>query len=218
MAPFAFTGCIEVVEILNDRARDERELMERLERVPAAAVYCHTHSMFLRNPGVSGFANDFARWVATEIGDHVLAERLAVVDPFRFPSLEALRDEFLGILERHLATVRPVPRVVFGEPFCFIQAHVVGVPTGHVAHTLAELRDCLAAVDASALYYHLLDARARRQVPGGDLARWIGEDLGRSALAESLSGLNLYLGGLERIRAEILQQLDAELAAPGEPR
>ena len=28
--------------------------------------------------------NDFAQWVAMEVRDHVLGERLAVIDPFEF--------------------------------------------------------------------------------------------------------------------------------------
>ena len=46
--PFAFVGCIELREILGRRARDERELMEELEQVPAESIYYHTDSVFLR--------------------------------------------------------------------------------------------------------------------------------------------------------------------------
>lgn len=208
-APFAFVGCLELEEILGIRARDERELMERLESVPLASIYCHTHSTFLRRSRANGhFANDFAEWVATQIGDHALAERLAVVDPFHFSGLEGLRVELIAVLERHVAALEPVPRVVFGEPFFFMQSHVVGVPTGVVAGSLAEFRAGLAAVDGSAIYYHVLDARLRRSVRGGDFARWIGHDLGLGALADRISQVNPYLGGLERIRSEILRLLD----------
>ena len=83
--PFEFTGCVELREILGRRARDERELMEEIEGAPAESIYYHTDSVFLRRPLVAGsYPNDFAIWVAAQIRDQVLAERLGMVDPFQF--------------------------------------------------------------------------------------------------------------------------------------
>ena len=214
--PFAFFGCIELREILGRRARDERELMEGLEQVPLDSVYYHTHSVFLRHPQMTeAFPNDFANWVATQVRDQVLAERLAVVDPFQFPNLEELREELISIIDHHLSTLHPVPRVVFGDPFFFVQSHVIEVPTGLEARTLEEFRRCLAEVDASAVYYHALDARVRRGLRGGDFAHWIGEELGRPSLTAEIGRINPYLGGLGQIRAETLRLVDAELQREG---
>src|SRR4026207_788168 len=97
--PFALTGCIELREILGRRARDERELMGEVEQAPAEGIYYHNDrgvprrppaqsssshpdSVFLRRPLVaSAYPNDFATWVATQIRDQVLAERLGMGDP-----------------------------------------------------------------------------------------------------------------------------------------
>lgn len=210
--PFAFVGCIELREILGHRARDERELMEELERVPVGSVYYHTHGVFLRHPQLTrAYPNDFANWVAAHIRDQVLAERLSVVDPFQFSGLEELREELISILEDHVSALQPVPRVVFGEPFFFVQSHLLQVSTGFAARTLDEFRRVLAVVDASTIYFHVLDARARRGVTGGDLAHWIETQLGLPALAEQIGRINPYPGGLEQIRAEVLRLVDAEL-------
>jgi len=217
--PFAFVGCIELREILGHRARDERELVERLEQVPPGSVYYHTHSVFLRHPRMTrAYPNDFANWVASQIRDQVLAERLGMVDAFQFASLEELREELVSIIDHHISTLHPVPRVVFGDPFFFIQSHLIEVPTGLEARTLEELRRCLAEVDASAVYLHALDARVRRGLPGGHFAHWIGEALGLQSLAEQIACINPYLGGLEQMRSETLRAIDAELegATPGE--
>jgi len=209
--PFAFFGCIELWEILGRRARDERELMEGLEQVPLDSVYYHTHSVFLRQPQMTeAFPNDFANWVATQVRDQVLAERLGVVDPFQVPSLEELREELISIIDHHISTLHPVPRVVFGDPFFFVQSHVIEVPTGLEARTAPEFWHCLVQVDASSIYYHALDARVRRGVRGGDFAQWLGEELGLATLAEQINRINPYLGGLERIRAETLRLVGAQ--------
>lgn len=210
--PFSFVGCLELREILGRRARDERELMEELEQLPAASVYYHTHSIFLRHPRIAGaYPNDFANWVATQVRDQVLAERLAVVDPYMFGSVEELREELVSIVDSHISALNPVPRVVFGDPLFFVQSHVLEVPTGLEARSLADFRRCLAEVDLSAVYLHTLHARIRGEVAGGDFAHWIGRELGRDSLAAAIGRINPYLGGLEEIRRETLRLIDAEL-------
>ncbi len=45
------------------------------------------------SPIAGAYLNDFASWIATQVRDQVLAERLAVVDPHHFASVEELREE-----------------------------------------------------------------------------------------------------------------------------
>src|SRR3970040_1972824 len=106
--PFGFSGCVELRELLDLRARDERELMEQLERAPLGAVYYHTHSVFLRHYQITGaYPNDFANWVASQVRDQVLGERLAVVDPFQFQDLERLREELVSTLDDTISPLHP---------------------------------------------------------------------------------------------------------------
>jgi len=211
--PFRFFGCIELREILGYRAWDERELMELLEQVPPGAVYYHTHSVFLRHHQVTGaYPNDFANWVASQVRDQVLGERLAIVDPFEFQDLERLREELVSTIDDHISTLHPVPRVVFGDPFFFVQSHVVSVPLGLSAPTLAEFARYLHDVDASSIYFHTLEARVRRGNRHGDFAQWVETALGLPALAEAIAHINPYLGGLERIRAEMLRLIQPVLS------
>lgn len=214
MTVFRFVGCMELSEILGRRARDERELMEGLEQVPPESVFYHAQTVFLRHAQITRpYPNDFANWVASQIRDHVLAEQLGMVDPFRFLTLEDLREELISIIADHIAPLQPVPRVVFGDPFFFVQSHIVEVPAGLEAGTLAEFRRCLAEVDASALYLHGLHARGQRAAAGGDFARWIADDLGLTTLGEDIARINPYLGGLEALRTQMLRVVDAHLAA-----
>ena len=129
--PFRFTGCSELHEILGKTAEDERRLVELIEEVPLDSIYFHTHSYFLRHSYVERvYPNDFAQWVASEVRDLVLGERLAVVDPFAFANLETLRDELLSIIDDHLSRMPVVPRVIYGSPFHFNQSRILKVPTG----------------------------------------------------------------------------------------
>ena len=215
-APFIFTGCVEVRQALQRVAIDERELMDRLEEVPAGSVFYHTHGYFLRHrPITTAYGNDFAAWVAVQVRDQALSERLAVVNPFEFPSLEALREELVTVVHDHLRRLRIVPRVEFGEAFHFQQSHIVEVELGVPATTLAEFRDGLAIVDASAIYFHMVEARARLGRRAGDFAEWIRTSLGLPDLADRIATLDTYMTSLERVRARVLSLVDAELEKNG---
>lgn len=211
-APFQFIGCVELRQALDHRARDERELLDRLEDVPPGSVFYHTHGYFLRHrPITTAYGNDFAAWVAVHVRDLVLAERLAVINPFEVASLEDLREELMSVIHDHLLRTTSVPRVEFGEVFHFQQSHIVEAPLGPVATTLAEFRAGLAEVDASAIYFHMVEARARLGRRSGDFAEWIRTVLALPDLAERIERIDAYMTGLERVRARVLALVDGAL-------
>jgi hypothetical protein len=210
--PFVFTGCVELRQTLDHRATDERELLERLEEVPAGSVFYHTHGYFLRHrPITTAYGNDFAAWAATHLRDQVLAERLAVVNPFEFASLEDVREELASVIHDHLMHLSSVPRVEMGEMFYFQQSHIVEVPLGPGAETLAEFRAGLTAVDASAIYMHMVEARARLGRRAGDFAEWIRTSLEMPELADKIERIDTYMTNLERVRARVLTLVDGAL-------
>jgi hypothetical protein len=212
MEPFQFIGCVELRQALDHRARDERELLDRLEDVPPGSVFYHTHGYFLRHrPITTAYGNDFAAWVAGQVRDQVLAERLAVINPFEMAGLEELREELISVIHDHLLHVASVPRVEFGEVFHFQQSHIVEVPLGPVASTLAEFRAGLSEVDASAIYFHMVEARARLGRRSGDFAEWIRTGLALPALAERIERIDAYMTSLERVRARVLALVDEAL-------
>ena len=211
-APFVFTGCVEVRQALQRTAADERELMDRLEEVPTGSIFYHTHGYFLRHrPITTAYGNDFAAWVAVQVRDQALSERLAVVNPFEFSSLEALREELITVVYDHLRQLGSVPRVESGEPFHFQQSYIVEVDLGPPATTLAEFRDGLANVDASAIYFHMVEARTRLGRRAGDFAEWLRTSLGLPDIAERIERVDTYMTSLERVRARVLALVDTEL-------
>jgi uncharacterized protein DUF5752 len=211
-APFQFIGCVEVRQALDHRARDERELLDRLEDVPAGSVFYHTHGYFLRHrPVTTAYGNDFAAWVAGHVRDQVLAERLAVINPFEAASLEDLREELMSTIHDHLLRLSAVPRVEFGDVFHFQQSHIVEVPLGAPVTTLADFRAGLSEVDASAIYFHMVEARSRLGRRSGDFAEWIRDALAMPDLADRIERIDAYMTNLERVRARVLALLDNAL-------
>ena len=212
MTRFEFVACSELIQILGLRADDERELAETLEEVSLDCIHYHTHGHFLRHGFVGApYPNDFATWAAIQVRDRVLGERLSVVSPMDFSSLEELREEILTIIDDHLSHLSIVPRVVFGEPFDFMQSRIVEVHTGATAGTLEEFRAGLATIQPSAIYFHTIEAPRRLARPETDFAAWLREGLGLDRLAAAVNRVDPHAGSLERLRTELLRLLDAEL-------
>jgi hypothetical protein len=212
--PFHFMGCWELREMLGRRAFDERELVDGIEEVPLDSIYMHTHAHYLRHKYIAGpYPNDFATWAAIQVRDRVLGEKLAVVDPFEFPDLNAVRAELISLIDDHLRSMQTVPRIVFGEPFEFMQCRTLEVPTGIKVRTLAEFRDALAnQVDISVIYYHVIAARRHRTRRQGDFATWVRHELGNETLANQIGRLSPYGSSLEGIRGRLVAACDAVLS------
>jgi len=212
--PFHFLGCWELREMLGRRAFDERELLEHLEEVPLDSVYFHTHNCFLLERTLPGaYPNDFATWAAIQVRDRVLGEKLGIVDPHDFADLESLRTEVVSLIDDHLSEIGSVPRIMFGEPFYFMQSRVLDIPTGVKVRTLAEFRDALAGVDAAVVYLHVIEARGRKGRRRNDFAAWIDEQLGLPELAAAAGRLNPFPFGLEAVRRRLVALCDTAIGA-----
>jgi hypothetical protein len=152
-----------------------------------------------------------------EVRDHVLGERLAVVDPFDYGELDALRGQLISIIDDHLSRTPIVPRVMFGEPFYFNKSLIIQVPTRIEVRTLQEFRSALSEVEVSAIYFHVFEARHRLKHEESDFSAWIHDGLGMPDLAEKLRAINPYLGSLERVRSALLTVCDEFLNREHKP-
>jgi len=193
-------------------ARDEQQLLEAIEEIPPDSLSYHTHSFFLRHKYIAGpYPNDFATWAAIQVRDRVLGEKLGILDPYDFENLEDLRTEIVNIIDEHLSQLQIIPRVVYGEPFHFMQSRIIEVQTGLEARTLIEFRKILATVDASVVYYHNFEAILRLGRRMGDFALWIEEQLDLPDLAQKISRVDFYMTSLESIRYRIIKLCDEVL-------
>jgi hypothetical protein len=216
--PFDFVACLELREFVGVRAENERQLAERIEEVPLDSIYYHTHGFFLRHRFVAGaYPNDFASWVAVQLRDRVLGERLAMVEPAEFADLQSLREELVSVIDDHLRVLQIDPGVIFGEPFDFIESRIVEIPTGIAVRSLQEFRDALLDIDVSAIYFHLVEARMRLGRGQNDFAAWLEGGLGLPRLAARVRAVDPYAGSLERARARLIQLCD-EAIAEGDAR
>lgn len=212
--PFRFSSCMELREVLGQRAMDEHRLLELIEEVPADSISYHTHSYYLRHAYAQQlYSNDFATWVVLYAQDRVLGERLGVLDPFDFSDIEQLREEIIGIMADHLNHSTAVSRCIVSEPFEFLRSHVIDIPLGLEARTLREFREVLADVEVGAIYYHACETRMRKKQPAVDFARWLSstDGLGLQELGLKVKQAGCLGLSLEGLRDRILRLCDQEL-------
>jgi len=210
--PFDFWGCSEMRESLGLRADSVQQLLERLETVTADSIYYHSVRCLLRHQVVATpYPDDFASWIASEVREPALAERIAFHSPFDFPDIEAFREHLIGVLDEHVTREPWVGGRVPHSPFRFLRGHLASLPLNVTVHNLEELRLALAEVDDGSIYFHTVEAVGRLGKARGDFATWIEDALGRRALARRVQEIDPYVASLFEVRAALVRVVDEEL-------
>lgn len=194
------------MESLGLVAYDVAHLLEFLQTVPEPSIYLHTYGSYLRYQFVPPpYPNDFASWAVHQLRDRELAERLGILDPLFFPTLEDLRKEFSNIISDHLRRRKQVPSVGVGEPFYFFSGELIVVPLPHRAKTIPELLEQLKRVHLSSIYYHTFDAMRRHREKGGSLSIFLRERLQMPQLADQIARIPFHLYTLKALRERLLE-------------
>jgi len=209
-APFRFRDSALITLALGRGAHNLRELRDRVAEVPVASLHHHFFEGLLR-PSFDDpeFRNDFALWARDALRDDVLAERLAVLDPFDLPrDGEALRTALLELLEDRLAEVATPPAAPPGREFRFLRSQLVVFDTGALARTPEELAGAVADLPRGSIYYHFVDARLRPPRGQDDFSHWLDGWGERGAAArQRLAAIDFSFGSLADLREAIASAL-----------
>ena len=215
--PFSFKDCALAAIATGRRARDLRELRDHLQQVEIASIYYHFWGGRLRPLfDEAEYNNDFAAWVHHALRDHVAAERLGVIDPTEFPTLEDLRTELVETLEQRLYELDTLPVSKADEQFSFIRSQIVVFDTHRsIAHP-GELAEGLATSSVSSIFYHFIDARRRTAEGRDDYSTWL-SDFGEegNALALRLADIDPYFTSLTDLRGQLADAVDMDAFVPG---
>ncbi len=183
-----------------------REFRDRLAACSEEVIYHHFCETWLRPTfDYPDYRNDFALWAKSALQDRVLAERLAIIDPYEFPSIESLRIHLLELIEDRLGELQPwVPMARVGTEFYFMQATTVIFDTGERIHQPAELAAAVRRMTAGSLYFHFIEARRRPPLEIDDFSAWLGS--GNDDHSETIAALkrvDISFSSLGEIRAEL---------------
>ena len=100
---FVVKDCSLLTIATGKKPQNLKEMRDHSLNIHIGSIYHHFWGGFSR-PGFDApeYNNDFAGWVHDALQDHILAERLSVVNPAAFADLESLREALLEVIEQRL--------------------------------------------------------------------------------------------------------------------
>jgi uncharacterized protein DUF5752 len=212
-APFYFNSASHLHRIGREKVNNLQELAAAIRTCPDASIFQHTFQTLEEHHFISeGFSNDFSHWAFAACNEVELAEHLAAIDIREFTSITPLRERLVHIIENYLQrNPRAATRQAM-EPFYFMAADLVVVPTPYVARNLDEFADGLRKVTVHSIYYHFIDARLRLKLNTNDFSIWLEQELELGAAADRLNRIDIYTSTLEGVRRSILRVVETEIA------
>ncbi|MEN6467062.1 MAG: DUF5752 family protein [Syntrophaceae bacterium] len=172
--PFAIKDCALISLATGRRAQNLRELRERIQTIDAESIYYHVWGVLLR-PSFEDpeFKNDFASWCRHAIHDDKAAEKLSIIDPTEFDTLDELRAEIIDVIEERLEEIEFVRWAQPDEQFNFVTFQTVVFDTGDKIDQPSDLPAAIKKMSVSSIFYHFIDAR--RRTPGriDDFREWL---------------------------------------------
>ncbi len=202
---FAVKDCALLALSTGKRAQNLRELRDRLREIDPDSIYYHFWGGLLRptfeNPE---YPNDFAQWAHYGLHDERLAERLSIIDPTDFETMENLRLELIDVIEERLDETEMVPWARNDKKFQFTRAQIVVFDTQMRLNNPQDLKSLVPHMSVSSVFYHFVDARTRTPGRSDDFSTWL-ENFGdqHTELLLQLSSLDPYFKSLSELREQL---------------
>jgi hypothetical protein len=217
MSSFAIKDCALIAIATGIRAQNLRELRDRLATIPPGSIYYHFWGGLmaprLEEPE---FNNDFAAWSRHGLHDHVLAERLAMIDPTAFADMEALRQELIDVIERRLDEVEMVPWAKAYDQFYFKRSKIIIFNTKKEIADPLLLPTVMPTLSRGSIFYHFIDARRRSPSGVDDFSGWLMNfDERYAALREAIGAIDLFFTTLTEIRQRLSSLCTEHLGGAG---
>jgi len=202
---FMIRDCALITISTGEQAQNLRELRDRLLVTHAGSIYYHFWGVMLRHTYVDPeYQNDFAVWASHALHDHEIAERLSLIDPNEYLSIEDLRREIVEIIEQHLYEREHVPWARTGDQFQFTRSQIVVFDTRHRITAPEEFKDIVPRLPLGSIFYHFIDSRRRTTESLNDFSIWLSEHGEKYLpLVERLNSIDPYFTTLGNLRDEI---------------
>jgi hypothetical protein len=210
--PFAVKDCALIAIATGRKVLTLMELLESLAGVSTSSIYHHFWGGLLEPRFEEReYNNDFASWARHALHDPVLAERLAVIDPTRFPDLEGLRQTLIDMIETRIEEDEPRGRQAAIRQFELIRSQIVVFDTGRRLSTPRELAEHVPQMSTGSIFYHFIDAR-RRLEHDNDFSAWLATiDSGFEDLCRRLDAIDPFFGSLTQLRDGIAAALQTAI-------
>lgn len=205
--PFFVKTCSLAAIATGERASSLLELRDKLLSIDEGCIYYHfwggrMNAKFTQ----SQYHNDFAGWAHLRLHDHVLAEKLSVIDPTEHDHLESLRQEILEVVESRLDDYEIVLWTKREDQFYFIRSTIIVFESKISIERPLDLPFALEKLPPSSIFYHFIDARMRTQEKQDDFSVWLRTNGDHyEDLIEKIQSIDPYFLSLTELRDELVQ-------------
>jgi hypothetical protein len=211
-ASFEFHKAIYLVEATCLKATSLSQLLTGVTLAEELSIFFHLHRHFFVEPEtLPEYPNDFASWVSKELGNGIMAERLANLNLFRAATLREVRREISVILADYLAREGDGRQSLPDHAFIFCLPRLVILSCGCRATTPQQFLALLRTVEGESIAYHLFEPKAMPEGGRNDFAEWL-EAWGYTTLAKQLDFFDPYLNSLEDNRQYLVELVEAGLS------
>ncbi|WP_297057180.1 DUF5752 family protein [Thermosulfurimonas sp.] len=172
--PFVVKDCALVSVSTGEKAYTLAELVEKIKKIDPSSIHHHFWARHLR-PSFDHpeFHNDFAAWVHMEVRDRILAERLNLISPHEYASMEDLREALILLIQERVFEDEHLGWRKAENPFYFVKSQLIIFDTGMRLEWPHEIADVLESFSPGTIFYHFIDARRRNPQGLDDFRNWI---------------------------------------------
>jgi hypothetical protein len=203
--PFVVKDCALLTIATGKSARNLKEMTDHLHTIHQGSIYHHFWDGLLRPRFADPeYNNDFAEWVHYALQDHILAERLSIINPATFADLESLRQGLLEIMEQRLDEIGTLPWADPDMQFHFVRSQIIVFETREIIEAPEQLVEAVSKMSVGSVFYHFIDARRRSPEMMDDFRSWLkscGADC--EDLIFQLAAIDPYFGSLVELRAQL---------------
>lgn len=182
-----------------------RELLDAVRTVPEAVLEHHMLRCALDDHfELYEFPNDLARWCWETLGDRLLGEQIAIIDPRRCGTLSNLRRAIIDVLEERLWSLDRVPWCRPGLELHLIESRLIAFDTGERVNHPAALAETIARIPLRSLYYHVHEAYRRTGGQSDDFSAWLESGGTDGEFISQLRAIDFYFLNLNQLRTALL--------------
>lgn len=204
---FFIKTCALAAIATGEGARSLLELRDKLASVDDGCIYYHFWGGRINYQFVHAqHHNDFSSWAFHRLHDNILSERLSIIDPTEFESLEALRQEVLETLDRRLDDYEIIFWTRKEDQFHFIRSTIIVFGSDATIAHPGDLADAIEKLPPSSIFYHFIDARTRTPEKVDDFSGWLkvfGEQY--EMLIKRIQSIDPYFLSLTQLRDLLTQ-------------
>ncbi len=205
-APFAVFDCSLARLPIGRSCSNLRELLDMIRTVPDMVIEHHMMRCALAdNFDLFEFPNDLAHWCWEMLGDHLLAEQLALVDPYQHESTGSLREELVNVIEERVWGLDRFPSCAPGLELNLVGSRLVAYDTGERIPTPAALAEALPLFSLRSFFYHVHDARRRNPDRTDDFSNWLESYGADAALVGRLRKIDAHFLNLVQVREQMIE-------------